>query len=96
VLHLPEVAESAEVIPFVIDATKMENVEELLVLSDASSPTQIVRVRLKKGAAPYVATSFRVRHTDRLVTFDAIARLRDGRLLRARREIRVTLGSYEH
>jgi sulfur-oxidizing protein SoxY len=92
-LELPELAENGNTVPLsvAVDGSSGEDVyvQEILVVAPANPNARVIRFRFSSMSIPEASTRVRLAETQDVI---AVARLSDGTLFSASRQIKVTIG----
>lgn len=90
-IDLPELAENGNTVPLsvAVDPPEGRSVEEILVVATENPKPRMIRFRYSAACIPEASTRVRLAATQEVI---AMARLDDGTVLSASRQIKVTIG----
>jgi sulfur-oxidizing protein SoxY len=92
-LDLPEIAENGNTVPMTVTVespmTKESHVAEVLIIADANPRAAVVTFRFSPVAVPEANTRIRLAETQNVI---ALAKMNDGSVFMASKEVKVTIG----
>lgn len=90
-IDLPELAENGNTVPLsvAVDPPEGRTVKEILVVATQNPRPRMIRFRFSASSIPEASTRVRLAATQDVI---AVARLDDGSLVSASRQIKVTIG----